>query len=196
MNATPMTLDEIEQLLPFWVNGSLTDAEAQSVKAALAVSDHLRDQERLLRLVHREMQGAEIEPTPGELGLARLNRAIRAEAAKPTPRWLPVAAAAALAAIASAGGTLLLTMRDDVAGGSYVQASGGDAAGALIVAFRPDATQAAIEELLLTNHAHIVDGPSAIGLYRVVPDDGTDVADVSAALLAAGSLVESVGPSE
>ena len=119
--------------------------------------------------------------SPGAFGLARLQRAIAAEAAPARRYWRP-AAAAALAATVATLGLFVLKSGPDAGQDRYTQASGEVSKRLLTVTFRPDATESAISDLLLTNNLVIVDGPSALGLYRVQFDEGSDARAIMAVL--------------
>ena len=81
-------------------------------------------------------------------------------------------------------------------GHSVVKLLGPCAGPALVVAFAPGATEADLRALLLDLDLVIVDGLSALGLYRLVPASGSaeDLAAAAAALAAAADLVDSVEP--
>lgn len=159
---------ELSELLPFWVNGTLSGPEQARVAAALERSAPLRDEAAALAALRARMKTVPLAQGPGALGLARLMRAIEAEAPAAAVRRWPgmgvLAASVALAAVLS-GAVTFAVMRGDEAV-VYEQASGDDPA-ALVVTFRPDATEAAISALLREKGLVIVDGPSALGLYRL-----------------------------
>ena len=183
----------LEELLPFAVNGTLDEAEQAEIEAALAADDTLAAELAFLRVVRREVRAREVAASPGEFGLARLKRAVAAERDTVTPLrrtgWWKAAAVAAVA-LFTVQTVAILTAPDDVvrlAGGG----SGAVEAGpALTVAFRPDATEAEIRALLLSAGVGIVEGPSALGLYRVAPLEGTTLDAAEAALAAAATVVE------
>lgn len=199
MKSPAMTQDEVARLLPFRVNGSLSEPEARAVQQALAESQVLRQEAQALDALRAEIQAMDEPISPGELGLARLNRAISAES-KPialVARWWPKAGvAAALVGLAAMGALMLRSpeeAKDDV---FYQQASGGGGGGQLIVGFDRTATQAEVEELLLRHDLRIVDGPSALGLYQIQTRDGQDLATTLAALRAADMVVETAEAAE
>lgn len=185
----------LRQLLPFHVNGSLTEDEQTAVDQALAQDAGLKTERAALDRLRSSMQEAPVEFTPGDFGLARLNRAIDAEApanttTAPTPRiWVP-RLAAAIAVFALGLGTATYLGQDQ-----YIQASGEqggyDANDVLTVTFSPSSNQDDVTQLFLDLGLIIVDGPSAIGLYRVLPAEGTDL-DQMAERLMATPVVDSV----
>ncbi len=195
MTNAPRSSAEIERLLPFRVNGTLAGEEAHAVAGALAADPDLQLQERLLHVLRDEMRAAEAVPSPGAFGLARLNRALDAERKTRMPAWLPAAVAAAVAFVATLAGTLYFAAPRQAPEGVYVQASGQEA-GDLIVAFVATATQDQIGALLLAQNLSIVDGPSALGLYRLRVAEGVAPAEALAVLQAATGIVSSVQAAE
>lgn len=200
MTQPAMTNEEMSQLLPFWVNGSLSAAEAQAVRQALADSAALREEEQILHALHAEIRATESPASPGEFGLARLNRTLDADVKRDVAapqRWAQASVAAALVALVAVG-MLLLKSADEQSVGNdvYQQASGGAEAGQLTVAFERTATQAEVEALLLQYDLHIVDGPSALGLYQLRTGDESQLTQALAALRAADRIVETAEPTE
>jgi hypothetical protein len=104
--------------------------------------------------------------------------------------WRNLAVAACLALVVV--GTLSVTdWRDDR---GDLQQAGGDSGAALQVTFKPQVTEEAIRALLLDVGASIVDGPSALGVYRLslAPDAGEAALDGALMRLRArGDVVES-----
>jgi anti-sigma factor RsiW len=179
---------EISELLPFYLNGTLDAGERQSVERALAADTALRAELEVLRRVREAVQADDLGQGPGELGLARLRRDLSREG-KPS-RMARIAALAAAFAL-GAGLSALVIGRSGPTGEDYAQAGAPVAGAELVVAFRPEATARQIAELLLSQEATIVDGPSAIGLYRIGLGAGADAAAVGAAFIAAHEIVES-----
>ena len=181
-----MTRDEILTLLPFQANGTLTGAEARAVAEAVAADTGLQQDLAALVALRAAMQAEPVQ-SPGAFGLARLTRSlddIEAARHKASRPWIwQAAAAVALAAFLGQAVVVWLVP----AGRDVTLASGTDAAG-LTVAFAPQATEAAIRDLLLSHGLQVVGGPSALGLWQVAGDDLAG----AAAGLAASALVESV----
>ncbi len=188
----------IEELLPFYLNGTLDDVERAEVAAALDADETLQWELEFLQGVRDDVRSRETAFSPGEFGLARLMRDIDRQAAAPAPQaqdrrggsniWR-IAAAAAIALFA-AQAVVITTAPDFVA-----ELAGGGAGGfdgpTLTVAFDEDATEAQIRRLLQQNDLVIIDGPSALGLYTLgAPDDAVAVSAL-AALGAADGIVES-----
>ncbi|MCV2873620.1 hypothetical protein OEZ71_15060 [Defluviimonas sp. WL0050] len=179
----------VAELLPFYVNETLSSEERAEVEALLAADVGLRAQVDLLRHIRATIKAEEMNYSPGDLGLARLMQAV-----EPKRRPFRLLAASVAAVSVVAGATLYLSHADRVP--VYEQAGIAAAQGELFVAFRPDAPQGAISDLLLVHDLTIVDGPSALGLYRVLVPEVTSAADVIAALEEAAELVESAGAAE
>lgn len=179
---------QVEELLPFFVNGTLSGDEKQEVSAALQADAGLRAQAEMLARLAAEIRAADSEPSPGEFGLARLNRSLDREANGRVVRR----ASLGLVAAALAAGVFFAvqTQREGAANGGYVQASAGADAGILDVTFAPNATEEQIRTLLLDNGLVIVDGPSAMGLYRLRLVEDGDIAAAAEALRAKPAIVE------
>lgn len=196
-----MTRDEIGALLPFYANGTLDGAERAAVEAALAEDAGLRAELAALRAIRETMQAEPVQ-APGEFGLARLLREIeRDRAAAPVSSPAPAAGrgvsglwrVAAVLALALALGQLVWSGLQPAPGeGPAVTLAGGEGPGFLL-GFAPGATEAELRELLLDLDLVIIDGPTAVGFYRVVPGD-PEAADMAAlrAALAASPIVESL----
>lgn len=210
-----MTEEEIrraEELLPFAVNGTLSEAEKAEVEAAVAADERLAAELAFLRGLREEVRGREVANSPGEFGLARLRRSIAAEApaeaapaeapssvtplrAPRTNAWWKVAAVAASALLVVQTAVVILKPPAEegyetvtLAGGGPPQALAGTV---ITIAFRPDAPEGEVRALLLDAGVVIIDGPSAIGFYRVAPIDA-DGADQAEELLRGSDLIETL----
>ena len=177
------------ELLPFYVNGTLSAEERAEVEALLAEDDDLRRQHDLLKHIRAVMKAEEVSYSPGELGLARLMGATMPA----RNRLLPVAAAVAVIGFALAA-VLYQSSADRTP--VYEQAGAAVSERLILVAFRPTASQGEVSEFLLANDVTIVDGPSAIGLYRVLVPETQSKDDILARFRAASSLVESADIAE
>lgn len=185
----------IIELLPFWVNGTLSQDERDMVEAAMAKDPSLRQEAEMLSLVRATMQQQSDVQSPGDLGLARLRRVIEdnpqqvLEGRSRTRRYIlsfSSGLAAALALLAVLGN---FRASEDV----YELASSNDDAANIVVSFRPDVTQASMASLLQMHELVIVDGPSAIGLYRLSPlDPDADLEQLAGTLRSETDVFESV----
>lgn len=181
---------EIETLLPFYVNGTLDPQERARIEGALDTDGDLRTQVAALQQVRAKLHETEREHSPGEFGLARLMRDIDKETR--STGYLPKQGALLVASVVAAAitiGSVLFITRSDV---GYQQASGGAVKQRFSVAFQPDAPQKEISRLLLEFGLEIVEGPSAIGLYRLDPGRNDDLEAILSELRSRTDLVESI----
>ncbi len=181
----PEELDPIVELLPFYVSGSLTDAETARVEAAVEGSDALQTEVAFLRAVRAGVKehGQGQSQSPGALGEKRLLRSIRKEQRRATRQRVLVPALAIAAGLALLAQSLVigsLMGRDE----ESLQTLG-QSRGVLQIRFAHEATELEIRELLLDKALVIVDGPSALGIYRLgVEELGDSDPERLAAILA------------
>ncbi|MCK0171785.1 hypothetical protein MWU53_12010 [Aliiroseovarius sp. S1123] len=185
----------ILELLPFWVNGTLSPEERDMVEAALEQDPTLRQEAEMLALIRATVKEQPEMQSPGELGLARLRRVIEdnpqtvLDGRSRARRYIlsfSSGLAAALALLAVLGN---FRASEDV----YELASSSDDAANIVVMFRPDVTQASMSALLQMHDLVIVDGPSAIGLFRLSPlDPDIDLEQLAGTLRSEIEVFESV----
>ena len=179
------------ELLPWLANGTLYGEERAAVEAHLTDCETCRSELQLLRDL-RETIRAEPPADAGDLGLQRLLQAVRKEGKTQAarPRWLiPAALAASLVIVVQ---TVMLLQPAPPAP-VYAPLSGESAGrGVLQVEFMPDAREADLRNLLRDAGARIVDGPSAVGLYRLAIAPGRDPQRVLEQLRLHKSLVRHV----
>jgi anti-sigma-K factor RskA len=186
-----------DAMLTAYVRGRLPEAEAARIAGEAAARPELAADIALMRGIVSAFDDEAREAAPGELGWARLSRALDAEpsrAAAParTRRslWPLAASAAAAVLIWQVAAVPLLTRPGGEPG--YAPVSEAPAAGfALDVAFAPAANEAAIRALLQDVDARVSDGPSAIGLWTLSFRDA-GARDAALAALEAAPIVESV----
>ena len=179
------------ELLPWFVNGTLSGAERDGVeahvRACIVCRRELKEQQRLYGAVRarRTADGS------AEAGFDRLDRAI--DAAAPAPRaWSRRYASAAPFAIAAAAGVAVLaillwfTPLPEVADGEYSTLATQPSSDVLLldVVFAEDATAAQMQQLLDDIGGEIVAGPSKLGRYSVRVADGARLTDVLGTLAA------------
>ena len=183
--------DEILALLPWYVNGTLSDEERARVDAWLeqggeSARAELALYERLRERVRDEVPGQ----TATDLGWKRVQGRIRKER-KTVTRWMVPALAASLLVIVVQAGLLghLWFSRPQSLG--WQPLSGAEQAGLRIqVVFRSEARLEQIQSLLRELRLRIVDGPSATGVYHLQPEDAqTDIDALIARLKGAPELV-------
>jgi anti-sigma factor RsiW len=184
-------------LLPWYVNGTLDGEELQQVESHLKGCERCRSEVAFLQSVRQEVKAAGEAATPGDLGLQRLLRTVRAErkATRWTPQWWqPALAAAALVVVIQA--TLLVNLWPEPE--SITPLGGPPSAGVVLqVRFVPTATEVQIREAIQDVNGTIIDGPSAVGIYRVeldLPPDAEDqqIEAVLAHLRAHQSVIQEV----
>lgn len=169
----------IQELLPFYVNGTLDEAERLAVEAALKKTPALQKELDYLQSLRMEMRKMEREHGPGELGLKRLQKSLAAEKLKSDPierarsriaaeqswRWKALAVAACLLLVIQTVIALPHWQAGDLG------AAGGPVAAVqeplFSVTFVPDAKEADIRALLTELDLEIVGGPSALGVYQL-----------------------------
>ncbi|WP_020591320.1 anti-sigma factor family protein [Kiloniella laminariae] len=197
------TRQDLEQLLPFYVNGSLSPEETNRVEQALAEDPALQEEIDFLKHLRDEVKDLELGNSPGEFGLRRLQKALKEEQKQRNSAetssgtvvplsirgWRLAAIAACLLLLLQTAVTLPMWNRS---GDDLIAAGGGTAAqlgGQIItVTFVPEASEENIRNLLLAVDASIVAGPSALGVYRLsVARDSEAVVEK---LLAHRNLVE------
>ncbi len=176
----PAQENDIEELLPWYVNGTLSADERQRVETHLASHPDADEEVRFLQALRASVKQTELPVD--ELGWRRLQRTMRADPTAETttqatvtsissPTWMKFAVAASLT-VALLQGLYILRPADDPMAG-YTTLSGGSAVaiaeGTVLaqIDFAPEATEAAIQSALQEVGATIVDGPSAIGPYRI-----------------------------
>jgi len=155
-----------QDLLPWYINGSLSEQEQQQVERHLQQCSECRDEVELLQAMQTVAKQPP-ESLPSQFAWHRLQRDMHQDA-QTSPaksrRWgLSLAAAAAVAVIAVQGVLLLNFSQQD----NY-QLAGHDLEGVVVqVRFNPDATEQAIRTTLQAAGAEIVTGPGAAGVYRI-----------------------------
>ncbi|GJL86124.1 MAG: hypothetical protein DHS20C02_18990 [Micavibrio sp.] len=189
---------DIMELLPFYVNGTLGGKEKDKVEQAIIDDPSLKDDLRYLEGLRREVKAYEIENSPGELGLKRLQKSLEEEKLKSDPiararsritseqnrTWRMIAVAACVLLMIQT----IIVAPHWMQGGTLV-AAGGQSEAEISVTFAPDATESDIRGLLLGLNLNIVEGPSALGVYHLSTDD--DIQQAVQALKSRDDLVES-----
>jgi anti-sigma-K factor RskA len=194
----PMTRrDEIEVLLPFYLNGTLSGSDLAMVEdwlandpnadAALSEAEgelafFTSDNEALRphqNAFKRFSEALEKEAGPAVSPISRLSAWLRGTFAIPAPLvWASAAAMLALAVVTA--GNLGRQPQNDV----EIAGSGEtDNAAFVLVTFKPEARLADITALLNASGAQIASGPSAAGAFKITVSAMT-IADYDAILAA------------
>jgi anti-sigma factor RsiW len=180
---------ETQELLPWYVNGSLDAVERAKVEAHIADCPECRAEVAL----ERRLQGAVAElPVEAEQGWAAMRARMAVAEVRPAPplsarasvrralgrpatlRW--VVAAQAVAAVLVVG-VSFGTRQALVPQYRTLSAAPVSAAGNVIVMFRPSTSEQRIRGALLASGAHLVDGPTDADAYVLhVPGERRDAA--------------------
>lgn len=158
-----------EELLPWYVNNTLTEDERSGVEAHLKDCERCRNEVAYLKAVRSQVKAASEIKMYGELGLKRLMSDIKKEAKTPRrfefSRWQSSIAIAATMIIILQGVILYHFWQQSE---TITTLSGPMHKGVVLqINFSPNASEAQIRKLLQSVDGSIVDGPSAIGIYRV-----------------------------
>jgi len=176
--------DELEALLPFYLNGTLTGADLEAVEAWLE-----SDPDAMAALAEAEMELAETGAAneairPPADALSRFSNALeqkggpeRAGASEPwfTNAWHRIAGLPAGVGWAVAAAAIAIVLLQAVSGGVF-QKNNYRVAGVhqdmskepfALVVFKPDAKMAGIAAFLSANGASIIGGPTAGGVFRI-----------------------------
>ncbi len=179
------------ELLPWLANDTLEGEEKTAVERHVTDCAECRTELELLRNLRSNLQ-SEPPADSGELGLQRLLREVRKPPSAAKPRWLLPAALAAGLVIAVQTAMLIQPGQQLPVYGPLSGPSAGD--GMLQVEFMPDAREADLRELLRSAGVRIVDGPSAVGVYRLAVDPGRDPGQVADQLQSHDTLIRHVAP--
>jgi anti-sigma factor RsiW len=200
--------DELEALLPFYLNGTLSGADLAAVEEWLA-----SDPAALVALAEAEAEfagtmAANENIRPPADALRRFSEALDREPARGVSAkswfaeawgrmaglpagfaWAAAAAAIALLVVQSA---VTLTGRNDDFSVAGAKSEGEFFA---LIVFKPDTRIADISALLDANHVTIASGPTASGVYRLnIPATTAADYDRIVGLLASAPVTESVAP--
>lgn len=200
-----------EELLPWYVNGSLGAEDRAWVEAYLAQNPEARSELDWYRSLQARVQ-ENTPPVPATIGLARTMRLIQGDRPTFAERvgaffgnfgMRPSYAIAGLALMAIQGGVILNLLgnaREDADEIRALHAVAVKEAPMLKVSFAPDAKEADIRMLLVQVQGELAGGPGQLGDYYLrVPagSEATALARVQAApIVQAASLSPGVPPRE
>jgi anti-sigma-K factor RskA len=162
--------DATDEALIAYVRGTLPRQEADRIEAEAGRDPELAADIALTRGIAAALDEQARESAPGQLGWARLSRALDAETVRPErgrrPVWQLAASAAAAVLVWQAVAVPILSPPAEQPGYAPVtEQPAGDFS--VAVAFAPAATEQAIRTLIREIDARVSDGPSAIGLWRL-----------------------------
>lgn len=165
---------EIELLLPWLHNGTLQgEEEVVAIDFEKSQRD-AGDAEKHFDDVLKSVLTQQEVDSPGQFGWYRLQRDIatlpqkKTRISKASSSWLRPAMAAALFIIIIQGGFIMNTLQQPASYAPLGQQH--DFPVVLQIEFQPDATEESIRKLLGLVEGRLIDGPGAVGLYRVSLD--------------------------
>ena len=211
-----MNRQEAQELLPWFVAGTLNEQEARAVQAFIdsgEISNTELDELNMFAVAVDEQTANEPEYNPAILknAMAQLDATPQEAADEPlvvgeakpkggglfaalldrlqwsqTPNMAKLALGAQFAAVLALAIAVAMPGGQDM-GGAYYDVVSGTAptlAADLNIAFAPDASEAAVRELLLELDAQIVAGPNSLGMYSIALPADVDLAQTQTALSA------------
>jgi hypothetical protein len=201
--------DEIESLLPFYLNGVLSSPDLALIEEWLAdeptrVTALFEAEDEMFLIVSqnealspnpnafkRFSEALEKEPGPAISPLSRLSAWFGGTFAVPAPLVWATAAAMLALAVVTAGNLGRRPQNDiEVAGGGVT-----DNAAFVLVTFKADARLADIAALLKASGAQIGEGPSPSGAFKIIVSAATITEyDAVSAAMAKSPLVEALVP--
>jgi len=187
-----------DDLLPWYANGTLAGEERARVERHLESCARCRQELKLLSAVRRSVQQETEAATPGELGLRRLMRQVKSETATARTWWRPALATAATVIVAQAIvlAAVLWPREEPI---TPLGARFESPAAILQVRFAPSATEPEIRAAINAVDGVLVDGPGALGIYRirlagVTARDAAAKARAAETLRARSKVVQEVTP--
>jgi hypothetical protein len=179
--------DRFDELLPFYVNGTLGAEDRAFVESWLDAHPTARGELDWYRSLSERLHEA-APRVPATIGLAKTMTLIRGD----RPTWServsaffgsfgmrPAYALAGLALIAVQGGVILNLMHsadDDAAELRSLRATATDEGPLLKLNFAPDAKEADIRHLLMSVQGRLAGGPGQLGDYYVAVPAGQEAA--------------------
>jgi hypothetical protein len=165
--------NELELILPWLHNASLGGDEEKLAREFEKNQGQTGAAEKQLDDTLQSVLKQKEIKSPGQFGWFRLQRDIaNLQQEKPEEkklsRWLRPAMAAALFIIIIQGGFIMSTLQQPVTYAPLGQQQNYPVV--LQVEFQPDATEERIRKLLGLVDGRLIDGPGAVGLYRVSLD--------------------------
>ena len=162
---------QVSRVLPWYVNGTLDDAERATVTEHLASCLRCRREIALLKTLQSTIISHEVDPQC-EAALTRLHARIETAAA---PRAsFPWAAAAVLVIVAGVAAVAMVNSGFTKANNTYVtlgaRAIAVDESDRMFkarIVFDQDLTELQLRQLLLGSHAELIDGPTERGTYTI-----------------------------
>lgn len=168
-------LTEARELLPWYVNNTLSEVERKRVESELAKNEVLRAELAWLKGLQTEVKNTGMAKP--QQGVEKLMQRIAADRIRSggisnrnTTNWLrpAFAIAATLLVVQTFVLSYILIDRESV----LQPLSGPSTQAVLQVTFRPGVTEQQLREILALNQAEIVSGPGSLGVYgiKISPD--------------------------
>lgn len=160
------TIQHPEELLPFYLNNTLSDTERQQVESHIASCDYCQHELTLLRTM-QSVSRQQDDSVAQEFSWQRLKRDIKkhGQRSQPNNQWWKqaMATAAAIVIMVQAGFIFKMDSHQD----GYSQAGQRDNSAIVQLKFNPNVREEQMRKILLEQDAEIIAGPSALGIYRV-----------------------------
>ena len=164
-----------EKMLPWLVNGTLSDEEKNELESALNLSAKLRKEKEILLLLQQQVKQQEMPDVPIEFAWQQMKRQIADEKKQKTNnsnnsqnKWRYIAMAASVLLVIQTSSQLLPWKKD----APYTPLSSNSAntranAAQFTLQFLDTATALEIQQLLRKYRLSVISGPSSVGLYKV-----------------------------
>jgi hypothetical protein len=185
----PSEHDAVQKLMPWFVNGTLSAAEAGRVESHLAECGECREDLAFERQLARGVAELPLNADDGwkamQLRMAEEAPPVRATGTvRLLRRRVPVGWAMAGSLAASVALALVVVgLRPSAAPQQTYHTLGSAAAdtqGQVVVLFRPDTTAQQMQVILTAQNARLVDGPTSAGAYVLHLDSGTPAGAIKA----------------
>ncbi len=168
--------EELENLLPWYVNGTLESHEVQAVEDYLARSEAARDSKAFLTALSQQVQ-AESLPPVSELGWRRLQKEIQREQTQSVDKkwWMGAVAAAALLVITLQVSIFTPSQQVDTRLLGQPVAEFLDNHWLLQIELQDDYVWHELVSMMNMMDATIVSGPSRLGVIRIAVPQESEV---------------------
>lgn len=176
--------DHIEELLPWYVNGTLSEEDLQEVNKAIKSDSHvgvLIDEEiEISHLFNDPIEQTSQILTQQQAAFSVLQQSIQHEKNQPKNNIFPfnkqIISYAAAASILIATGSIVWNWQTEAPNDEFrVLTNSSDTDLMTIqVIFKDEVENDVIDELFRHNHVTVISGPSVNGLYRIGVDNETD----------------------
>lgn len=203
--------ERFEELLPWYVNGSLGDEERAFVDTYLKEHPEARSELEWYRSLQNRVQ-ENTPAVPATIGLARAMRLIQGDRPTMAERICaffsnfglrPSYAMAAVAVVAVQGGVILNLLGDARDNADEIRALHAvrvEEGPMLKVSFAPDAKESDIRMLVIQVHGELAGGPGQLGDYYLRVPAGSEAAALArvqaATIVQAAALAPGVPPRE